>query len=74
MEYKGELRTFDFQMRDPWDWVTEIIQSPTLSPKIKWDAERRFRWDGSAWERMIDEPWTADAWWDAQVPDPFNHK
>lgn len=67
VDYKNEPQKFDIQIREPWDWVMEIIKSESLCPKISWDAERRYRWDGSLWERIIDEPWTADAWWDAQV-------
>jgi len=40
---------------------------------FKWDAEHHFKFDAdkSKWERFIDEPWTADAWWEAQVRNKF---
>ncbi|KAF8066566.1 hypothetical protein FPV67DRAFT_1196119 [Lyophyllum atratum] len=65
--YKDEDRVFEVQFRDPWDWALEIVRSPTLAPRIHWDAVRLFKWSEKiGWENFVDEPWTAQAFWDAQ--------
>lgn len=40
---------------------------PHLAPYIDWDAQQLFQWDGDIWEHFVDEPCTANAFWNAQV-------
>ena len=35
--------------------------------QFHWDAEKHFIYHSDEFERFIDEPWTADAWWELQV-------
>lgn len=67
MNYKDEPKSFDVSIRDPWEWALEIVRSPTLCHRINWDPVRNYIWDGNAWEHFIDEPWTGDLLWEAQV-------
>jgi hypothetical protein len=40
---------------------------PITVHQFHWDAEQHFKYNGDEFERFIDEPWTADAWWELQV-------
>jgi len=55
--------------RPLWDWVNDLLNDPLLAPHFVWDAERLFKYSTNKqeWIRFIDEPWTADRWWDIQV-------
>jgi hypothetical protein len=57
----------DVYHRGLWDWATDLVQSPQLAPHFRWDAEKIFRCSEASSIRVFNEPWTADAFWDAQV-------
>jgi hypothetical protein len=40
---------------------------PFLVPHFQWDAQRLSKFDGTKYVRFIDEPTTADRFWDIQV-------
>ena len=64
--------TFDLEYwtTDLWDWVLELVEDPFYARAMHWDAERHYRHNGHEFERFINEPWTANAWWKAQVSEP----
>ncbi|PBK99148.1 hypothetical protein ARMGADRAFT_919758, partial [Armillaria gallica] len=64
---RGKDQTFDVYRRNLWMWALELIQNPTLEPHFFWDAVELSKWNGKAFERFIDEPWTAQAFWDLQA-------
>ncbi|KAL0057494.1 hypothetical protein AAF712_015864 [Marasmius tenuissimus] len=64
---REEIRTFDAYYRPIMNWLREVVQNEHLAPHMQWDARKQYRFDGQRWERFIDEPWTADSWWDAQT-------
>ncbi|KAK0475755.1 hypothetical protein IW261DRAFT_1422042 [Armillaria novae-zelandiae] len=70
----GRDQTFDVYRRNLWTWALELIQNPTLEPHFFWDAVQLSKWNGKAFERFIDEPWTAQAFWDLQTPLPKGAK
>ncbi|KAF7289198.1 hypothetical protein MIND_01381000 [Mycena indigotica] len=72
VEYKGQPRTFEMHARPLWDWSLDLVQDPQLAPYFFWDAERRFRFDGTSWVPFYTEPWTGSAFWDAQSALDFN--
>ncbi|KAF7296941.1 hypothetical protein MIND_00925900 [Mycena indigotica] len=72
VEYKGQPRTFEMHARPLWDWSLDLVQDPRLAPYFFWDAERRFRFDGTSWVPFYTEPWTGSAFWDAQSALDFN--
>jgi len=49
------------------EWCIELLGNPRILPHIQWDAQRKYQHNGVAFERVIDEPWTADTFWDIQV-------
>ncbi|PBK87922.1 hypothetical protein ARMGADRAFT_857208, partial [Armillaria gallica] len=64
---QGEDYTYDVYRWNLWTWALDLIQDPTLEPYFVWDAVQLSKWNGEAFERFIDEPWTAQAFWDLQV-------
>jgi hypothetical protein len=67
VEYGDEEKPFDVWTRPLWDWAEELLHDPHLAKEFHWDAEWHYRYDGQNFEWFIDEPWTADAWWEIQV-------
>lgn len=67
MPYKGEPRKYTTLSRPLFDWGLSLVCDPILAPKFNWHASRKYKHDGQSWERVIDEPDTADAWWEAEV-------
>ena len=67
--YDDEVIKFPVWRIEAWDWVTSILTDPVLSKELRFDAERISRHNGEEFERIINEPWTANAWWDIQVRD-----
>ncbi|KAI0374197.1 hypothetical protein BV20DRAFT_1041702 [Pilatotrama ljubarskyi] len=60
-----EPRTYVFHYRPLFEWALSLLRDPLLANKFAWDAVRHYKFDGprQTWERFIDEPNTADAWW-----------
>lgn len=49
------------------DWVMEILHDKELRGELRFDAQRLYRHNGTEFERFINEPWTANLWWEIQV-------
>ncbi|KAI0649456.1 hypothetical protein C8Q79DRAFT_999221 [Trametes meyenii] len=66
--YKNETRTFKMFCRPLFEWSLSLVADPILAPKFTWHAQRLFKLNGETqtWERFVDEPYTADNWWDAE--------
>ncbi|KAJ7262834.1 hypothetical protein C8J57DRAFT_1436351 [Mycena rebaudengoi] len=70
--YKSEEKTYNTYTRPLWDWVLSLVQDPRLASSFVWDAEKVYRFDEDAFVRFYHEPWTADAFWEAQSKLPNN--
>ncbi|KAF8971925.1 hypothetical protein BDZ97DRAFT_1901552 [Flammula alnicola] len=57
---------FDVWSRPLWEWCHELLTDHNIVSKFQWDAQRLYKFNGTNFERCINEPWTADAWWNAQ--------
>ena len=68
--YQNTNFEFDVWTRSPKAWLRELLGDNFIFPHIEWDAQRKYQFNGATFERIIDEPWTADAWWDIQVYTP----
>ncbi|KAH9066101.1 hypothetical protein EDB83DRAFT_2506347 [Lactarius deliciosus] len=68
--YKSKNLEFDVHYRPLWDWAKDLIQSSQLAKHFHWDAERIFRCTGDESVRVFNEPWSGDAFWDAQSQIP----
>ncbi|KAH6895078.1 hypothetical protein BKA70DRAFT_1570479 [Coprinopsis sp. MPI-PUGE-AT-0042] len=70
-EYQEEMKEFTVWGSDLWEsWAMKLLKDPVHIHAMQWDALRTFRHDGAHWERFINEPWTADAWWEVQSEIP----
>ncbi|KAH9007984.1 hypothetical protein EDB83DRAFT_2509248 [Lactarius deliciosus] len=68
--YKSKNLEFNVHYRPLWDWAKDLIQSSQLAKHFHWDAERIFRCTGDESVRVFNEPWSGDAFWDAQSQIP----
>uniref|UniRef100_A0A8H8CJT9 Uncharacterized protein n=1 Tax=Psilocybe cubensis TaxID=181762 RepID=A0A8H8CJT9_PSICU len=66
VEYKGESLEYNVWYRPIWEWCRELLLNPALIREFRWDAEKIYMFNGNTYERVIDEPWTADEWWTQQ--------
>ncbi|KAF8164144.1 hypothetical protein K438DRAFT_2067539 [Mycena galopus ATCC 62051] len=48
------------------DMTLSLVQDPRLASCFVWDAEKAYKFNGDSYVRFYHEPWTADAFWDAQ--------
>ena len=55
--------------RDPVECVRELLGNPALKDFMKYAPERVYE-DVEGKNRIFDEMWTADWWWDTQVSIP----
>ncbi|KAF8148996.1 hypothetical protein K438DRAFT_2016359 [Mycena galopus ATCC 62051] len=71
VQYKKQDKTFDTYVRPLWDLTLSLVQDPRLASCFVWDAEKAYKFNGDSYVRFYHEPWTADAFWDAQsgLPD-----
>ena len=65
--YGDEIIKYPVWRIEARDWVMSILTDPELSKELRFDAERIYRHNGEDFERIINEPWTANAWHDIQV-------
>ncbi|KIK91094.1 hypothetical protein PAXRUDRAFT_150267, partial [Paxillus rubicundulus Ve08.2h10] len=64
--YRKEERQFDVHFHPLWDCATSLLSDPHIGPCAVFDAERLYKYNGNQFEQFIDEPWTADAFLNAQ--------
>ncbi|KAG6822115.1 hypothetical protein H0H92_015207, partial [Tricholoma furcatifolium] len=64
----GELMTENLELwfRDPVEVVRELIGNPAFKEMMAYVPEQVFQ-DDACTERVFDEMWTADWWWNLQV-------
>ncbi|KAI5992667.1 hypothetical protein EDD15DRAFT_2388187 [Pisolithus albus] len=59
----GKPCEFPVYHRSLLDWAFDLLKHPTMGPQFVFDAKRLFKFNGSTFVRFIDEPWTADEFW-----------
>ena len=64
----GKMLEEDLELwkRDPVECVRELIGNPAFKELMLYVPERVYAENGGQ-ERIYDEMWTADWWWDTQV-------
>ncbi|KAI5985055.1 hypothetical protein EDD15DRAFT_2390223 [Pisolithus albus] len=70
----GEPQEFVMYYRSLWDWACDLLKHPNIGPHFIFDAQRLSKFDGSSFIRFIDEPWTADEFWNIQSKLPLDGK
>ncbi|KAH9038489.1 hypothetical protein EDB85DRAFT_2287447 [Lactarius pseudohatsudake] len=74
VSYNDKELKFDVYHCALWDWATDLVQSSQLATHFHWDVEKIFRCDKGSSVRVFNEPWSADAFWDAQSQIPEGGK
>ncbi|KAG0700922.1 hypothetical protein DFH29DRAFT_982909 [Suillus ampliporus] len=64
--YQKKVHEFDMHYRPLWEWALDMLQDRHLALHFVFDAQRLYKFNGMRFVCFIDEPWTADAFWDAQ--------
>jgi len=64
---ENEVHEFNMHYRPLWDWVLDLLRDKHLAPHFVFDAQHLSKFNGERFVCFIDEPWTADAFWNAQV-------
>ncbi|KAJ7197772.1 hypothetical protein GGX14DRAFT_374701 [Mycena pura] len=62
----GEERKFTAYFRDPWQFILELVTDPSLANDIVWYPYRKYLVVDGARQRLRDEAYSADLWWDMQ--------
>ncbi|KAG1831971.1 hypothetical protein F4604DRAFT_1946273 [Suillus subluteus] len=60
--------------RPLWEWAVDLLRHPIIGPHCVFDAQRLSKFDGDSFVWFIDEPWTADAFWECQSQMPPDAK
>ncbi|KAG2090404.1 uncharacterized protein F5147DRAFT_748245 [Suillus discolor] len=72
--YDGTIREFDLHYRNLWEWATDLLRDPQLFPHMVFDAQRFSKFDGETFVNFVDEPYTAEAFWNVQSQLPEGAK
>ncbi|KAG1838317.1 hypothetical protein F4604DRAFT_1997182 [Suillus subluteus] len=64
--YDGKTWNFDLHYRDLWGLASDLLGDPRIFPHFTFDAQRLSKFDGETFVRFIDEPYTAQDFWDVQ--------
>ncbi|KAF8836532.1 hypothetical protein BDN67DRAFT_910989, partial [Paxillus ammoniavirescens] len=72
IQHKKEELEFDIYLCPLWNWATDLLQDPLLTPHFIWDAEHLYKHNGIHFEWFVHEPRTADHWWNIQSELPEN--
>ncbi|KAJ3721171.1 hypothetical protein C8R42DRAFT_670007 [Lentinula raphanica] len=66
--YRGETECFSVYYRPLWDWTLELLMDPRIASDMQWHARRLYRYHKASetWKRFVNEPWTANRWWEIQ--------
>ena len=67
--YRRQLLEFGFQYRDPWEYILNLIHDTSLASVSCWNSVRKIYCcrQEDLEEHIIDEPNTADTWWEVDV-------
>ena len=68
MDENGSCMVEDLELwfRDPVECVRELLSNPAFIDYISFAPEHVYS-DSEGKERIFDEMWTADWWWETQV-------
>ncbi|KIK39918.1 hypothetical protein CY34DRAFT_25041 [Suillus luteus UH-Slu-Lm8-n1] len=64
--FEKEVYKFDMHYRPLFNWALDILRDQHLEPHFVFNVQHLSKFNGEQFVRFIDEPWTADAFWNAQ--------
>ncbi|KAG1861504.1 hypothetical protein DFJ58DRAFT_715418 [Suillus subalutaceus] len=65
--YDGTVRVFDLHYQNLWEWASDLLCDPRLFPHMVFDAQHLSKFDGKTFVNFVDEPYTAEAFWNIQA-------
>ncbi|KAJ7892470.1 hypothetical protein B0H14DRAFT_2560177 [Mycena olivaceomarginata] len=65
-DFQGTTYKFEFQYRDPWQWMVDLLSDPTLTEHIHWYPAQKFVCKDGVEIRLFDEAYTGNKWWNIQ--------
>ncbi|KAG1793231.1 hypothetical protein EV424DRAFT_1475677 [Suillus variegatus] len=72
--HQGEAHEYKMYSRCLWSWALDLMRDSRFASHFTFDAQHLYKFNGARFVRFIDEPWTADAFWDAQSRLPQDAK
>lgn len=66
-EFDGKVYNFKFQYRDPWDYISSLVNDESLMSVHMWNSVKKYYCEGDFEEQIFDEPNTAETWWNVDV-------
>ncbi|KAG1889501.1 hypothetical protein F4604DRAFT_1674126 [Suillus subluteus] len=54
--------------RPLWEWALDMLQDQCLVLHFVFDEQQLYKFNGTCFVHFIDEPWTANTFWDSQLP------
>ncbi|KAL4062014.1 hypothetical protein J3A83DRAFT_4364795 [Scleroderma citrinum] len=69
-----ELETFLVYHWSLWDWACDLLKDPHVGLNFVFDAQHLSKFDGTSFVCFIDEPWTANKFWNVQSKIPSDGK
>ncbi|KAG2359624.1 hypothetical protein BDR07DRAFT_1378517, partial [Suillus spraguei] len=67
--YDGTIQEFDLHCWNLWEWATDLLRDPRLFPHMRFS-----KFNGETFMNFVDEPYTAEAFWNAQSQLPEGAK
>ncbi|KDR73368.1 hypothetical protein GALMADRAFT_72633, partial [Galerina marginata CBS 339.88] len=72
VQFNGKVYNFKFQYRDPWDYISSLVDDESLASVHMWNSVKKYYCEGDFEEQIFDEPNTAEAWWNVDVSPPVS--
>ncbi|OJA20946.1 hypothetical protein AZE42_03510 [Rhizopogon vesiculosus] len=64
--HQGKAHEYKMYSRCLWNWALDLMRDSQFAPHFVFDAQRLYKFNGAHFVQFIDEPWTANAFWDVQ--------
>ena len=58
---------FEVHVHPLMDWALNLLKDPSIGPHAVFDAEQLYKYNGEKFVHFYDEPWTGNAFWEAQM-------
>ncbi|KAI6006711.1 hypothetical protein F5J12DRAFT_720979, partial [Pisolithus orientalis] len=65
--FGGEMMEFKMYYHSLWDWACNLLKDSGVGPYFVFDAQHLSKFNGTSSVHFINEPWTANKFWDVQV-------
>ncbi|KAI6005208.1 hypothetical protein F5J12DRAFT_905944 [Pisolithus orientalis] len=74
MTAASEMMEFKMYYGSLWDWACNLLKDSGVGPYFVFDAQDLSKFNGASFVHFINEPWTANEFWDVQSNLPLDGK